>query len=257
MAQQRRRLDSELVRRGLVSSRTAAAEAISGGRVRVAGTIADKASRLVSPSESLSLEGPPARFVGRGGDKLLAAFEAHPFLADASRGARTIDCGSSTGGFTDCLLQHGAKSVLSVDVGRGQLHQRLLTDERVISLERTDIRQFAEQYEGELFDVLVADLSFISLTTVSKALITLCAARAPMVLLVKPQFEVGREIVSAGKGVVGRDEDRQLAIDRVRTTFEALGCDTIGVMDCPVHGADGNREFLLILRAPEGATVIS
>ena len=256
MAQRRRRHDSELVRRRLLPSRAAATEAILTGRVRVAGTVADKASRLVSPSESLSIEGPPARFVGRGGEKLLAAFEAHPFLADASKAARAIDCGSSTGGFTDCLLQHGAQSVLSVDVGRGQLHQRLFADTRVTSLERTDIRQFADQYESELFDLLVADLSFISLTTVATALVKLCAAEAPMVLLVKPQFEVGREIVSAGKGVVGSDEDRQMALDRVRSTFEALGCDTIGVMDCPVHGADGNREYLLILEAPNRAMIV-
>ncbi len=255
MAQQRRRLDVELVRRGLLPSRTAAAEAIAAGRVRVAGAVADKSSRLVSPSESVAVDGPPARFVGRGGEKLLAAFEEWPGIPDAVNGSRAIDCGSSTGGFTDCLLQHGADSVLAVDVGRGQLHQRLMTDSRVTSMERTDIRELKPTAVGGLFDVLVADLSFISLTTVASSLIALCEVGAPMVLLVKPQFEVGRQIASEGKGVIANDSDRQMALDKVCSAFEGLRCDTIGVMECPIHGADGNREYLLALRAPSVGSV--
>ena len=250
MAQQRRRLDAEMVRRGLIQSRSAAQEAIASGRVRVAGAIADKASRLVSPGESLAVDGPPSRFVGRGGEKLLAALESWPFLVDHITGCRAVDCGSSTGGFTDCLLQHGAASVLAVDVGRGQLHQRLMGDRRVISMERTDIRKLDSRQLGGLFDMLVADLSFISLTSVASALVQLCDTGAPMVLLVKPQFEVGRQIASEGRGVITNDVDRQMALEKVRTAFEELGCDTIGAMECPVHGADGNREYLLLLRAP-------
>lgn len=256
MAQQRRRLDTELVRRGLVESRTAAAEAISAGLVRVGGAVAEKASRLVAAHESLSIDGPATRFVGRGGEKLQAALEKWPEVLAAVAGRRAIDCGSSTGGFTDCLLQHGATSVVAVDVGRGQLHQRLLTDDRVTSKERTDIRLIDPDEFGGTFDILVADLSFISLTTVAESLLRQCVDGAPMVLLVKPQFEVGREKVSAGKGVISNDADRQFALDRVRNTFEALGCDTIGVMDCPVHGADGNREFLLALRALKRAKAL-
>lgn len=255
MAQPRRRLDIELVRRGLLSSRTAASEAIAAGRVRVGGSVADKASRMVSPSESVALDGPPARFVGRGGEKLLAALENWPFLTDIIEGARAVDCGSSTGGFTDCLLQHGARSVLSIDVGRGQLHQRLLDDPRVTSMERTDVRNLDVTTVGGVFDVLVADLSFISLTSVASSVVGLCGSGSPMILLVKPQFEVGRQIASEGRGVVSSDLDRQMALNKVRITFEELGCDTIGEMECPVHGADGNREFLLALRAPADGQV--
>lgn len=252
MAQQRRRLDAEMVRRGLVPSRSAAQDAISSGRVRVAGAVAEKASRLVSLGESVAVVGPPSRFVGRGGEKLLAALEYWPFLVDHITDCRAVDCGSSTGGFTDCLLQHGAASVLSVDVGRGQLHQRLLGDARVTSMERTDVRHLDMAQFGGVFDMLVADLSFISLTSVVSALVRLCTSGAPMVLLVKPQFEVGRQIASEGRGVITSDVDRQMALDRVRTAFEELGCVTIGTMECPVHGADGNREYLLALRAPLG-----
>ena len=255
MAQQRRRLDVELVRRGLLPSRTAAADAIAAGRVRVAGAVADKSSRMVSPGESVAVDGPPARFVGRGGEKLLAALEQWPLISQAVNGSRAIDCGSSTGGFTDCLLQHGAETVLSVDVGRGQLHQRLMTDSRVTSMERTDIRELDPAAIGGTFDVLVADLSFISLTTVASSLIALCRVGAPMVLLVKPQFEVGRQIASEGKGVISEDSDRQMALEKVRSTFERLRCDTIGVMECPIHGADGNREYLLALKAPSDGPV--
>lgn len=250
MAEQRRRLDVELVRRGLLPSRTAAAEAIFAGRVRVAGAVAEKASRMVSAAESVAVEGPPSRFVGRGGEKLLAAFENWPFLAEKANGARAVDCGSSTGGFTDCLLQHGAKSVLAIDVGRGQLHQRLLSDSRVVSRERTDVRNLDPTEFGGVFDLLVADLSFISLTSVASSLVALCAPDAPMVLLVKPQFEVGRQLASEGRGVISSDSDRQMALSKVCNSFVVLGCDTIGVMECPVHGADGNREYLLALRAP-------
>ena len=176
-----------------MESRTAAGLAISAGLVRVGGAIAEKASRLVAAHESLAIDGPASRFVGRGGEKLQAALDEWPEVLAAVAGRRAIDCGSSTGGFTDCLLQHGARLVVAVDVGRGQLHQRLLADDRVTSKERTDIRLIDPDVFGGPFDILVADLSFISLTTVAESLLRQCVDGAPMILLVKPQFEVGRE----------------------------------------------------------------
>jgi len=130
-----------------------------------------------------------------------------------------------------------------------------MTDSRVTSMERTDIRELDPNAVGGAFDVLVADLSFISLRTVASSLIALCRVGAPMVLLVKPQFEVGRQIASEGKGVISEDSDRQMALEKVRSTFERLRCDTIGVMECPIHGADGNREYLLALKAPSDGPV--
>ena len=150
-----------MVRRGLVASREQALAAVTGGRVLVGGAPAEKAARLVAPGDAIVLQGPAPRFVSRGGEKLAAALDH--FQIDVA-GRRALDAGASTGGFTDCLLQRGAATVTAVDVGRGQLHQRLLADARVRSLERTNIRSLSlEAAGGAAFDVVVADLSFISL----------------------------------------------------------------------------------------------
>ena len=173
---QRRRLDAELVRRGLLGSRSQAVEAISAGRVLVAGSRADAPARLVDPAEPIQLQGDAPRFVSRGGEKLAAALER---FAVPVAGVRALDLGASTGGFTDCLLQAGAASVVAVDVGRGQLAWSLRTDPRVTLLERTNARNLEAGHIGGAVDLVVADLSFISLVTVAPALVR-CTTPAPI-----------------------------------------------------------------------------
>ncbi|MFM8380412.1 MAG: TlyA family RNA methyltransferase, partial [Actinomycetota bacterium] len=185
----RLRLDRDLVRRNLADSREDAQELISSGRVLVNGAPADKASRQVDPSDNLLITGEPARFVSRGGDKLQAALDH--FGIDVS-GRTALDVGASTGGFTDCLLQNGARHVVALDVGHGQLHPRVRSDERVTVIEGTNIRSYDPTRIGEDVDLVVADLSFISLTVVVPVLIAACKSGGDLIVLVKPQFEVGR-----------------------------------------------------------------
>lgn len=243
----RRRLDAELLRRGLVSSRTLAVEAIEARRVLVNGAIADKASRQVDPGDAIVIEGPPARFVSRGGDKLDGALVA--FEIDVV-GKRVLDAGASTGGFTDCLLQRGAATVAAVDVGHGQLHPRIRHDERVLVLEKYNVRHLDPIDIGGPVEMVVADLSFISLTRVVAPLIRACLPDADLVLLVKPQFEAGRQEVSKVKGII---TDPAIH-DRVRAEVAACladsGCAVLSWIDSPITGADGNREFLVHARAP-------
>lgn len=250
---QRRRLDQEMTRRGLVTSRSQAHALITLGRVLVSGAPTDRASRMVSPAESIVITGDAPRFVGRGGEKLAAALEHWPDVRLAVDAAHVVDCGASTGGFTDCLLQNGAARVDAVDVGHGQLHERIRSDERVVVWERTDIRQLAVSEIGGPVDVLVADLSFISLRTVAQSLLNLCKPRAPMVLLVKPQFEVGRQEASRTRGVIVDDVLRDRSLRAVIDHLVELGCTEPRSIECPVHGAQGNREFLLVVNAPEGS----
>ncbi len=210
----------------------------------MAGAPADKPSRLVGPDEPLRLVGPPPRFVGRGGEKLDAALTR--FGIDV-RGRSALDAGASTGGFTDCLLQAGAARVVAVDVGRGQLHQRLRVDQRVDVRERTDIR--AVPSSGERYSVIVADLSFISVRSVAGPLVALAEPGADMVVLVKPQFEAGRAEVSKGKGVIRDPEVWRRTLEGAITAIEAAGATNMGVMVSPLRGADGNVEFLAWFQA--------
>lgn len=244
----RRRLDVELLRRGLTESRQQARHLIDAGRVLVSGAPADKAGRLVAPGEPIRVLGPPARYVSRGGDKLagaLARFDLHP------EGARALDAGASTGGFTDALLQAGARSVVAVDVGRAQLHERLRADGRVDVREQTDIRSVRPDDVGGPLDIVVADLSFISLRRVIGPLLNLLADEGDLVVLVKPQFEAGRAEVSRGRGVI-RDPDvwRRVLGDAVVAIEEAGGA-IMDAMVSPLRGADGNAEFLVHVRRPE------
>jgi 23S rRNA (cytidine1920-2'-O)/16S rRNA (cytidine1409-2'-O)-methyltransferase len=243
----RRRLDVELVRRGLAETRAAAREAISAKRVTVGGTIADKPARLVAPGEPLDLVGPRRRFVSRGGEKLEAAL-VH-FGIDVS-GLRALDAGASTGGFTDCLLQRGARSVVALDVGHGQLHERLRADPRVEVRERTNVRHLRVGDLGAPVDLVVADLSFISVRTVITALLAVCRRGAPLVLLVKPQFEAGRAEVSRGRGVVRDPEVRERVRVAVDASLRAADATIMGWMQSPLLGADGNVELLVHARAP-------
>ena len=242
----RRRLDAELVRRGLVESRQQAQEAIEGGRVLVGGAPAAKSARLVAPGEAVVLQGPPPPYVSRGGGKLEAALDG--FGLDPG-GLRCLDAGASTGGFTDCLLQRGAAAVVAVDVGHGLLHERLRADPRVTLVERTNVRSLDL---GERFPLVTADLSFISLRTVAPALVA--HAAADLVLLVKPQFEASRAEASKGRGVITDPAVHDRVVEEVTVAFATLGAVKMGVMRSPVTGADGNVELLLHLsvagRAP-------
>ena len=237
----RRRLDVELVRRGLVGSRTKAVEAIERGGVTVAGAPADRPARLVDAAEPIVVAGAPPRFVSRGGEKLAAAIvEFGVEMADR----RCLDAGASTGGFTDCLLQRGAAHVYAVDVGRGQLAWSLRNDDRVTVLERTDLRDVTtEQLDGPC-DVTTIDLSFISLRRVVPALLSLTTEFADHLLLVKPQFEAGRARV--GKGGVVRDKAVHVEVLTEITGFlQVAGLIPIAVMPSPLRGADGNVEFMV------------
>lgn len=237
-----------MVRRGLVESRELAQRAIDAGRVLVDGAIADKPSRLVAPAEQVRVTGDGPRFVSRGGEKLAGALEH--FSVDV-RDRLALDAGASTGGFTDCLLQAGARRVVAVDVGYGQLHERIRHDERVAIHERTNLRETTlDLLGGTAFEVAVADLSFISLTMVMEKLVhDLAAPGADCILLVKPQFEADRAAVSRGSGVVREPEVWLDALRRVLTSSSAAGAAMMGVMVSPLKGAEGNVEFFMHLRA--------
>jgi 23S rRNA (cytidine1920-2'-O)/16S rRNA (cytidine1409-2'-O)-methyltransferase len=242
----RLRLDAELVRRGLARSREQAAELIATGRVAVGGRPAAKAASQVAVDAAITVgqaSGEP-EYVSRGGHKLAGALVAFPQLMVAGR--RCLDVGASTGGFTDVLLRAGAAHVVAADVGYGQLAWSLRTDERVTVLDRVNVRNLSPEQVGPAPDLVVADLSFISLTLVLPALVRCAAADADFVVMVKPQFEVGRGQV--GDGVV---KDPRLRADAVRGVADAawlLGLGVLGVTASPLPGPAGNVEYFLWLR---------
>jgi 23S rRNA (cytidine1920-2'-O)/16S rRNA (cytidine1409-2'-O)-methyltransferase len=238
----RRRLDAELVRRALTSSRTEAQALIDADRVLVNGSVADKASRQVAAGDAIVVVGPPARFVGRGAEKLDHALDE--FGMDVS-GLRVLDAGASTGGFTDCVLQRGAAEVVALDVGHGQLHERLRADPRVVVLERCNVRHVDVDTIGGAVDVVVADLSFISLTLVIPTLTQLCQPGSPMVLLVKPQFEAGRRDVDRGRGVITDTSIHARVREQIEVALAEAGCEVRAWTESPITGADGNVEFLV------------
>ncbi|MEX2458440.1 MAG: TlyA family RNA methyltransferase, partial [Actinomycetota bacterium] len=219
----RRRLDAELLRRGLATSRAEAAAAIREGRVTVSGSPAVKAATLVSPEDPLVIRGPARRFASRGGEKLDAALER--FAVEVA-GRRCLDAGASTGGFTDCLLGRGAAEVLAVDVGYGQLAWRLREDPRVTVLERTNARDLRPDDLPFAADVVTADLSFIALASVVPALVACAAPGADLVVLVKPQFEAGREAVGKG-GVVSDPGAWREAMAAVAGALQAAGAGVL------------------------------
>lgn len=240
----RRRLDQELVRRGMVASREEARTAVLAGLVTVSGRPADKPARLVEEAESLDLAGAPKRFVSRGGDKLDAALER--FAVDVA-GRECLDAGASTGGFTDVLLSRGASAVCALDVGYGQLAWSLRTDPRVVVLERTNARNLGPGSLPFAPSVVVADLSFIPLSAVVPALVSVAAEGADLVLLVKPQFELDPS--SVGKGGVVRDpEGWRRACRSVADACRSAGAAPRGLMPSPLTGPAGNVEFLLHAR---------
>lgn len=245
-------MDTELVRRGLVPSRDRAQEAVASGRVIVNGAMAQKAARLVLPGDAVELAGPPARYVSRGGEKLEGALEVFGLEVI---GLRCCDVGASTGGFTDCLLERGAASVACIDVGRAQIHERLVADPRVAVYERTDVRAVDPESLGAPFDLVVADVSFISLTSVMDCLAELAAQGAPVMVLVKPQFEVGRQEASRGRGIIRDPEQWQVALDRVLEAATSADLAPQAATPSPLKGAQGNVEFFLHLS--KGGTPVS
>jgi len=235
------------VRRGLAASRERAQADIVAGRVLVGGTLADKASRQVAPGDAIVLRGPPPPYVSRGGLKLAGALDE--FGIDPA-GRRVLDAGASTGGFTDCVLQRGATSVVAVDVGYGQLHERLAADPRVRMIDRTNIRSLGPDVLGDQVDLVVADLSFISLTLVVEPLLRCCLPDADLVLLVKPQFEAGKQEASRGKGIITDPDVWRRVLREVIAAFAERRATIMGTMVSPLTGADGNVEFLLHVVAP-------
>ena len=236
-----------------METRPQAVALIEEGRILVSGTVADKPARLVSPDEPLELAGPPPRFVSRGGEKLAAALIR--FGIDVT-GRRVLDAGASTGGFTDCLLQSGASTVFAVDVGRGQLHQRLRSDPRVTSLERVDIREVTlDTVGGVPVEAVTVDLSFISVVRAVPVLVgAVVGPDAPVVVLVKPQFEAGRAEASRGKGVIRDPAIHRRTLGEVAGALDAAGAVIMGAMPSPITGPAGNIEFLLHARSPSAAS---
>jgi 23S rRNA (cytidine1920-2'-O)/16S rRNA (cytidine1409-2'-O)-methyltransferase len=250
----RRRLDAELVRRGLAGSRADAQEAIALGRVLVGGAPADKPARLVAAADPVVVLGPGPRFVSRGGEKLDGALDAFAVRVD---GCRVLDAGASTGGFTDCLLQRGAAVVVAIDVGHGQLHPSIRHDPRVVVHERLNVKALTVEHTGGPVDVAVADLSFISLGSVLEPILGVCRPGADLVLLVKPQFEAGRAEVARGKGVV-RDPGVHARVQAgVDARLRALGAAIMGWMESPLRGADGNLELFVHARTAASTSCAS
>ena len=225
---------------------------IAGGGVLVSGAVAQNSSRLVDPGEAVVVTAAP-RWVGRGAEKLEHALST--FGLDVSD-RHVLDAGSSTGGFTDCLLQRGASAVVAVDVGKNQLHERLRSNPRVISVEGTDVRSLGPSDLPFVCSLVVADLSFISLTKVVPGLFACVAPEtghptAQSVLLVKPQFEVGHREASRGRGVITDPGLHQESVDSVARSVEANGGMVEAIVESPLKGAKGNTEFLMLVVVPK------
>jgi 23S rRNA (cytidine1920-2'-O)/16S rRNA (cytidine1409-2'-O)-methyltransferase len=243
------RLDTLLVERGLVATRERARALILAGQVRVNGQPATKAGHAVLAADEVTLDEPDHPYVGRGGVKLAHALDV---FGISPAGRLALDIGASTGGFTDVLLQRGATRVVAVDVGHGQLDWKLRSDPRVVVMERQNARTLtAEQLpeDARRFDLITIDVSFISLRQILPVLPPLLQPGGDVVALVKPQFEAGREEV--GKGGIVRDESvHQRVVGEVTTAALALGLQRTNVVESPITGMEGNREFLIHLRLP-------
>ncbi len=242
------RLDKLLVDRGLAASRERAQALILAGKVLVNDQKLEKAGAQVEGDVAIRLLGADLKYVSRGGLKLERALEHWQIEVV---GKVCLDVGASTGGFTDCLLQHGAARVIAVDTGHGQIDFKLRQDSRVRLLENTNARYVTDEVIAERVDLIVVDVAFISATLVLPPVVSAAFPESPeerrgrqMIVLVKPQFEAGRELV--GKGGIVRDEGAQLAaVEKVKRTLLGLGCSSTDVIESPILGAEGNREFLL------------
>ena len=236
------RIDKLLVARGHTDSRSRAQALVMAGVVLVGERRVDKPSEIVAEDAAIRIKGdsPEARYVGRGGlklEKALADFAIDP------TGYACLDVGSSTGGFTDCLLQHGAASVTAVDAGTNQLVWSLRTDERVDVRENTNARELSPADFTAPFDLIVMDVSFISATKILGVLVPLLSPSGKIIVLIKPQFEVGRGEVGKG-GIVKEPEKHERVVREVNDFAESCGLKVIGTIESPIHGAEGNKEFL-------------
>lgn len=238
----RERVDRVLVARGLAPSRARAQALIEAGQVEVDGRLIERSSDLIAADAPLVVR-EALRYVSRGGDKLAGALED---LSLSVTGLVVADIGASTGGFSDCVLQAGARRVYAIDVGHDQLHARLREDPRVVNLERVNARELNAQSLPELVDLVLVDASFIGLGKLLPALVTLLAPAGRLLCLVKPQFEVGPAHVGK-RGVVRDDEQRQRAVDEVVEGARVLGLTKLAQAECRVIGPEGNREIFLFL----------
>jgi 23S rRNA (cytidine1920-2'-O)/16S rRNA (cytidine1409-2'-O)-methyltransferase len=245
----RARLDAELVRRKLARSREQAAALVAAGRVQVRGTVAHTVAAMIDPADAVLVTGedPANEYVSRGGHKLAGALAAFGPRGLIVEGRRCLDAGASTGGFTDVLLRAGAAQVVAVDVGYGQLAWPIRTNDRVVVLERTNVRTLTPEIIGGTVDVTVADLSFISLRLVLPALAACTSPDGDLALMVKPQFEVGKERVGTG-GVVRDWRLRAEAVLDVAAAAAERGLGVAGVTASPLPGPSGNVEFFVWFR---------
>jgi 23S rRNA (cytidine1920-2'-O)/16S rRNA (cytidine1409-2'-O)-methyltransferase len=246
------RLDAELVRRGLARSREQAADLIESRSVLVIGIPATKPATQVDAETSITIVGERDEYVSRGGHKLAGALDAFPQIKVAGR--RALDAGASTGGFTDVLLKRDIAAVVAVDVGYGQMAWEIRQDPRVTVLDRTNVRHLTISQIGDPVDLIVADLSFISLALVLPALVEVSGAGADFLVMVKPQFEVGREKLGAG-GVVRDPLLRKAAVKEVADAALEMGLGCEGVVASSLPGPSGNVEYFLWLK--EGSTAVS
>jgi len=244
----KQRLDKLLVERTMVQSRERAQALILEGKVLVNGLPQAKAGTIVAHDAKIEIKGDDIPYVSRGGLKLEGALKH--FSLDFS-GKTALDVGASTGGFTDCMLQHGLKKSWCIDVGYGQLAWKLQTDSRVALLDRTNIRHLERSAIPDEIDIAVIDVSFISLTKVVPSVLTFLKPGGELVALIKPQFEVGKGEVGKG-GIVKDSEKRKVAVEQVKNVLEALGLRTIGIIESPIAGTKGNVEYLAyFLRSDE------
>jgi 23S rRNA (cytidine1920-2'-O)/16S rRNA (cytidine1409-2'-O)-methyltransferase len=243
----RERADKLVVERGLADSRTRAQALIMAGQVVVGDHLVEKPGELIDADAELRLKGVALRYVSRGGLKLEHALDH--FAIDV-RGLDALDVGASTGGFTDCLLQRGAARVCAVDVGHNQLAWKLRNDARVTSMEGINARNLDAAALPFRAQLATADVSFISLTLVLPRMVVALGPDAPIVALVKPQFEVGKGEVGKG-GVVREPEKRLAAVEKCAAAARALGCTVVGSVESPITGPAGNVEYLLYLRSPK------
>lgn len=243
------RLDERVVADGIAETRSRAQALILAGRILVDDVPVDKAGARVGDASHVRLKGDLPRFVSRGGDKLDGALD--DLRVDVA-GLRCLDVGASTGGFSDCLLQRGAAEIVAVDVGRGQLHEKLRQDPRVRSVEKTNARTLTRDAVPETIELVVIDVSFISLRQILPSVAEV-APGAPVVALVKPQFEVGREHVGKG-GVVRDDSQRAKAVDDISSFAAELGYHEAGRSESRLAGPKGNREVFLLLESVTNPT---
>jgi 23S rRNA (cytidine1920-2'-O)/16S rRNA (cytidine1409-2'-O)-methyltransferase len=240
----RARLDSEMARRGLAPSRESARRLIMAGRVRVNSRPADKPDLRVTPETDIAVVGGAPEYASRGAYKLVAALDHFGVRVE---GRHALDVGASTGGFTDVMLKRGAAHVVALDVGYGQLAERLRTDPRVTVLDRTNIRTARPADLPYRPDLVAIDASFISLRLVLPAVLALAAPVAEIIALIKPQFEVGKGQVGKG-GIVRDDALRRAAVEGVVEFARGLGLEVVGTLESPIEGAKGNREYLAMMR---------